>query len=147
MSLADLSNVLKIFGGSECTAEEKEALFKETLLMTLSRATSADSNIDPAEVDTVRDVIKRVTGEDVPVAEIRVAAASEIYETASLEKFLAKAGRKLDVRQCVIVTQSLADVIRSDLGVREREVTFFNMVAGALGVTPAQLAGLIPDQP
>ncbi len=147
MSLVDFSNVLNIFGGGEPSAEERDALFKETMLMTLSRATSSDSNIDPAEVDTVQSVLKQKIGDEVSAADIRVAAASAIYETAPLDKFLRRAGRKLTVQQCVAVTQSLADVIRSDDGVREAEVEFFNMVASSLGVSPAQLAGLIPDQP
>ena len=45
MSIASLSNVLKLFGGSEPSEEEKRALVKEATLMALARCTSADSNI------------------------------------------------------------------------------------------------------
>ncbi len=147
MSLVDFSAVKKLFGGSDVSAEEQEALFKECLLLTLSRATSADSNIDPAEVDTVQAIIRSLTGETIDSADIRVAAASALYESAPLPDYLKKAGKALDVRQCVTITKGLAEIIRSDDGVRNAEVEFFNMVAGALNITPAQIAGLIPNQP
>ena len=37
MAIADLKNVLKIFGGSDISDDERSELFKETLLMTLAR--------------------------------------------------------------------------------------------------------------
>ena len=147
MSLAKLSNVLKIFGGSEPTPEERDALYQEALLMTLSRATSSDTNIDPAEVETVRTVIRHVIGEDVSAADVRIAAKSELYETAPLPKYLSGVAGKLTVEQRVTIARSLADVIRSDEGVREAEVDFYNMVAAALSVTPAELVGLTPNAP
>ena len=45
MSIASLGGVLKIFGGSEPTPEEQAQLTKEVMLMTLARATAADTNI------------------------------------------------------------------------------------------------------
>lgn len=147
MALSDLTNILNIFGGKECSEAEKEDLFRESLLMTLSRATSADSNIDPAEVETVRDVIKGITGQDIGGADVRVAATSALYEKASLEKYLSKAAKTLTPRQGASILNGLADVIRSDSQVREAEVAFFNKVASALAVTPAQLAGIIANAP
>lgn len=147
MALADLTHILNIFGGKECSEAEKEDLFREVLLMTLARATNADSNIDPAEVRTVGDVIKGITGQDVSDADIRVAAGSALYESAPLEKYLAKASRNLTDRQCTSILNGLADVIRSDSDVREREVAFFNAVAAALSVTPAQLVGVFATAP
>ena len=41
MALADLKNVLHIFGGSEVTEDQQNDLFKEVLLMTLARAAEA----------------------------------------------------------------------------------------------------------
>ena len=38
MGIADLGNVLKIFGGSDISEEEQQALFQEVLLMVLARA-------------------------------------------------------------------------------------------------------------
>jgi len=145
MSIADLSNVLKIFRGTDLTPEEKKQLFREVLLMTLARASSSDANIAPVEVETVQAIVKKTTGKDISVASIRVAAASDLYETASLEKFLSSCGRKLDATSRVTTVQALAEVIKSDTRVTSREVDFFDMVARALAVTPAELAGLVVD--
>lgn len=145
MSIADLSNVLKIFRGTDLTPEEKKQLFREVLLMTLARASSSDANIAPVEVETVQAILEKTTGKDISAASIRVAAASDLYETASLEKFLSSCGRKLDATSRVTTVQALAEVIKSDTRVTSREVDFFDMVARALAVTPAELAGLIVD--
>lgn len=145
MSIADLSNVLKIFRGTDLTPEEKKQLFREVLLMTLARASNSDANIAPVEVETVQAIVKKTTGKDISAASIRVAAASDLYETASLEKFLSSCGRKLDATSRVTTVQALAEVIKSDTRVTSREVDFFDMVARALAVTPAELAGLVVD--
>ncbi len=145
MSMSDLSNVLKIFRGTDLSREEENELFREVLLMTLSRASSSDANIAPIEVETVQAIVEKSTGEEVSAADIRVAAASELYETAPLEKYLSSCGRKLNVRSRVATVQALADVIKSDTQVSSREVQFFDMVALALAVTPAEIAGLIVD--
>lgn len=145
MSIADLSNVLKIFRGTDLTPEEEKQLFREVLLMTLARASSSDANIAPVEVETVQAIVKKTTGKDISAASIRVAAASDLYKTASLEKFLSSCGRKLDATSRVTTVQALAEVIKSDTRVTSREVDFFDMVARALAVTPAELAGLVVD--
>lgn len=143
MAIADLSSVLKIFGGSEPTEEEQRTLFKEVLLMTLARATSADANIDTAEVDTVQTILKKTLGEDFQAADIRVAAKSEIYESAPLPDYLSSVAKKLNSAERVAIATALADVIRSDCRISEREVNFFDMVAKALKITPAELAGIV----
>ena len=145
MSIAKLSHVLQIFRGSDLNAEEEGVLFQEVLLMTLSRASSSDANTDPVEVETVRKIVLEATGEDVSGADVRVAAASELYESASLEKYLSSCRRRLSPSSRVTTVQALAEVIKSDTEVTSREIHFFDMVARALGVTPAELAGLVAD--
>ena len=98
MSKSSLSNILKIFGGAKPTDAEKEDLFKEATLMTLARATASDTNIKPVEVETVRLIIERVTGEECSDADVRVAANSKLYETAPLDKYLARVGKILDAQ-------------------------------------------------
>ena len=145
MGIANLSHVLKIFSGSDLNSEEEGVLFGEVLLMTLARASSSDANTHPVEVETVRKIVLEATGEDVSGADVRVAAASELYETASLEKYLLSCGRRLSPSSRVTTVEALAEVIKSDTQVTSREVQFFDMVARALGVTPAELAGLVAD--
>ncbi len=142
MSISNLKGVLKIFGGTDPTPEEQAQLFKEVALMTLARATSADSNINQVEVEKVRTVLKTRTGEDFPDADIRVAAQSAIFESAPLEKYIRSTARKLRWQDRLSIAEALADVIEADDRVSEREITFFNAVADAPELTPAELIGL-----
>ena len=142
MSIADLSNVLSIFGGSEPDPEKQKELFKEVLLMTLARASSSDSNIQQIEVESIQGILKQETGEEFSVADVRKAARSDLYETVPLRKYLSSASRKLESEDRVTIIQTLAEVIRSDTEVSVLEIDFFNSVAEALKATPAELIGL-----
>lgn len=142
MAIADLKNVLKIFGGSDIDSNAEDDLYKEVLLMTLARATDADINIQNVEVEHIRKVLKDKTGEDFSAADIRVAARAELYAEANLRKYLAKVRKQLTSRQRGEIIRALADVMRSDQEVSSLEVDFFNGIAEALGVTYAQVAGL-----
>ena len=142
MAIADLSNVLNIFGGSDIDESEQNELFKETLLMTLARAADADINIQHVEVERIQQLLKEHTGEDFSAADIRVAAREELYAQASLQKYLNSVRKKLTDDQRAEVICTLADVFRSDEVVSVLEIDFFNGVAEALQVSAAQVAGL-----
>jgi len=143
MNLASLGNVWKVLQGGEAAADGREQLFKEVLLMTLARASSTDANVDPVEVETVRELVTEMTGEPVTAADVRIAAHSEIYEKTPLEKCLARLGATLDPEHRAAVVQALARVIKSDTDVTKREIEFFDKVAHALHAAPAELAGLV----
>lgn len=142
MAIADLANVLNIFRERELNDSAKETLYKEVLLMTLARAASSDANIDPVELTTVQSIMKRVTGEDVSDADIRLASRPALFEDAPFEKYLTSVRRKIDSVQRAGVVCALAEVIKSDTKVSVLEVDFFNMVARELQATPAEIAGL-----
>ena len=146
MSIASLAGIFKIFSGSEPTAEEQAQLAKEAMLMTLSRATAADTNIKDIEVEKVREVLLARTSEDFPAADVRVAAHSSIYEKAPLEKYLASTSKKLGVDDRMGIAEALRDVVNADGRVSGREITFFNDVVEALNLTPAQLMGLKTEE-
>jgi uncharacterized tellurite resistance protein B-like protein len=145
MGIADLGNVLKIFGGSDISEEERQALFQEVLLMVLARASSSDTSIQFIEVKTIQDIVERETGNAITEQDVRKAARTELYETTPLDKYLASAGKKLLDRDRVAIVHLLADVIKSDTEISVLEIDFFNMVAGALNSTPAEIAGLSAD--
>jgi uncharacterized tellurite resistance protein B-like protein len=146
MTIASLGNVLKIFGGGEPSPEQHQQFVKEALLMTLARASSSDSNINPVEVSSVRRIIKQATGDDVSEADVRIAASAEIFETTSLHSALAKLSHKLNSSDRVLIASSLATVIKSDSHISEREADFFDEVARALKISPAELVGLVPER-
>jgi uncharacterized tellurite resistance protein B-like protein len=143
MAIADLKNVLKIFGGSELSKGQQDALRKEVLLMTLARAADADINIQAVEVDRIRQILKEYTGENFSAADIRVAARAELYAEATLRKYLLSVSKKLRAQDRADVVHALTDVFRSDNDVSVLEIDFFNGVVKALGATPAQIAGLV----
>ena len=147
MGLVDFGNILKFIRGGEPTPEEKKQLFKEAVLMALARATSADTNIHHLEVEAVQQILKRVTGEEVSVADVRVAAGSELFEKQPLEKYLSGVGRKLEAGDRMTIMHSLAEVIRSDERVSRFETDYFDMVANALKVTPSEIMGLVVEAP
>ncbi len=142
MSIADLSNVLSIFGGSEPDPEKQKELFKEVLLMTLARASSSDSSIHAIEVESIQGILKRETGDEFSVADVRKAARSDLYEKVPLKKYLSSASRKLSSADRVRIIQTLAEVIRSDTEISVLEIDFFNSIADALKATPSELIGL-----
>ena len=142
MAIADLSNVLNIFRGKEESAEDKEALYKEVLLMTLARATSSDANIDPCEVSTVQKILKEHTGDEFSEGDIRQASRPVLFDEAPFSKYRSSVRNKIDSAARADIVQALAEVIKSDTQVRELEIDFFNMVANELKATPAEIIGL-----
>ncbi|MDH3612542.1 MAG: TerB family tellurite resistance protein [Gammaproteobacteria bacterium] len=142
MAIADLKSVLKIFGGADVSEDEQNELYKEVLLMTLARAADADINIQTVEVDRIREILKERTGQDFSAADVRIAARSELYAEATLRKYLGSVRGKMADKDRVDTVHALADVFRSDATVSVLEVDFFNRVAAALQVTPAEVAGL-----
>ncbi len=143
MAIADLASVLKIFGGGDVGEDEQNELFKEVLLMTLARAANADINIKHVEVDRIQEILKEHTGEDFSAGDIRVAARAELYAEATLRKYLTSVRGKMDNQHRVETVHALADVFRIDQDVSALEVDFFNRVAEALQITPAEAAGLV----
>jgi len=142
MSIADLSSVLKIFGESSTSEEDQDNLYKEVLLMTLARASRSDSNMQPVEIVTIQGIMQRETGQELTEADIRKASRPELYESANLRKYLRSVQSQLNSANRTTILQALADVIKSDTEISGLEVDYFNRVADALRVTPAELAGL-----
>jgi len=142
MAIADLSSVLRIFGESSLSEEKQKDLYAEVLLMTLARASSSDANIHPVEIQTIQQIMQRETGQELTGADIRKAARPELYESVNPRKYLRSVQRQLKVEDILTIVQALADVIKSDTQISALEVDFFNRVADALRISPAELAGL-----
>jgi len=142
MAIADLSSVLKIFSETVPDEEEQKELYAEVLLMTLARASSADANIDPVEISTIQQIMRRETSEEITEKDVRRAARTELYETETLRKYLRRVRHILHSEDRRKVVEALAEVIKSDTQISVLEIDFFNRVADALRITPAELAGL-----
>jgi uncharacterized tellurite resistance protein B-like protein len=145
MSILNLASVLKIFGGSEPTEEERAKLREEVMLMVLARATAADLNISSVEIDTVRETIREKTGSELTDAEIRVAANSELFEKAPLKRYVASASKNLEHGERVEIIQALAQVIHSDDRTGAREAEYFQQMVEAMQLGPDDVAGLLEN--
>ena len=143
MSILEFKSISKIFGRGKPSAEEQKALYNEALLMTLARATSADTDIQSVEIEAARKILKEETGEDISAPDIRVAAKSAIFESQPLDKYLTQVAGKLDEAARVRIVHCLTKVLKSDVRVTQFEADFFNMVAKSMKITPAQTAGLL----
>jgi len=142
MSIGDLSKVLKIFGGSDISEDERKELYQEVLLMVLARASSSDSNIHELEIEAIQEMVQQETGHEVSVQEVRKAARTELYETTPLEKYLGSVRKKLTNADRVRIIHLLADVVKSDTSISVLEIDFFNMVATSLQATPSEIIGI-----
>jgi len=138
MAFGDLSNVLKIFGGSSASKATQDELYKEVLLTTLARASKADANIHPVEIETIQMIMQRETGQKFTEIDIRKASRSELNETANLRKYLRSVQGRLNAANKTTILRALVDVIKSDTEINVLEIDFFNRVVDALRVTPSE---------
>lgn len=141
MISSGLNSIFKLFQ-ADSTKQSITDIFNEAVLMTLSRATIADTNIKHIELETVQQIVKETTGEEVSLADIRIAAKSRLFESAPLERHLVSVGKVLDLEQKISLLDSIVKVILSDERVSPREVRFLNIVADSIGVTAAEIMGL-----
>jgi len=121
---------------------DASALFEEVLLLVLARASRVDSNIESIEVRHVQKALKEMTGAEYSEAEVQTAASSEIFETQSLERTLAKASGNLSSENKAQILHCLAELLQSDDAIRHPELEFFDHVAAALRASPSEIAGL-----
>ncbi len=143
MALADLLNIGKLFGGDK--SEPGPEVYRELLVMVLSRATDVDAYTDAAEVETVQKVLRDYLGEDISSTDVRIASKSALYETAPLEKYVSRIGPRLPKDQRVKLVHALIEVMRADDKVASAETGYFNMICEALEVSFADVAGLGSD--
>jgi uncharacterized tellurite resistance protein B-like protein len=146
VGLESFLSIKKLLGGGPTTDAERQQLYQEALLMVLARASSADTNINPIEVESVQRIVQRETGVEVSEADVRVAAASELHEPAALNKNLGVVAKSLRPQEKTALLDCLVEVIKSDIRLSERELDFFNLIAKSLHATPAEIRGLAEGQ-
>lgn len=130
-----------LFSGADSETSSRQ-LLKEILLLVLARATRADTNIETDELESVQSILTGVLGETISLADIKLAANSEMFERRSLDRSLTKATRKLSDEDRILILKCLAQVFGADNQIRESELDYFDRVANALKATPSEIAGL-----
>ncbi|MGB5325040.1 MAG: TerB family tellurite resistance protein [Pseudomonadales bacterium] len=128
-----------LFGGGQLSEEKQQDLFAETLFMVLSGATRADLNIESVEVERVKQILEKLLNREYSFAEIKLAGETELYDTAPIQKYVAKASKKLSVEQRQRILHAMVDVFHSDGRMGVLETQYFNSIAAALTLTPAQM--------
>lgn len=142
MSIFSFSFLKEAFGGSkQLTAKEQQEMFEELLFLVLSRASRSDLDISEVEVSKIAELLKSTAGIEANEQEIRTAGMSELYEVASLEKYVSRASKSLSDDQCYKVVSALYDVITADGKVNAAEADFFDSVIAAMELRPIQLLG------
>ena len=144
MALVDLDHVKRLFAGKGDVQPDPEA-YRELLLMVLARATDADSYTHPAEVEVVQKVLEKHLGVPVEGSDVRISARSKLYESAPLEKYIARVGPQLPKADRRSILNALVEVLKADERVATSETRYFNMVALALELSFADAVGLVED--
>ena len=142
MAFGNISTVLKIFSGSSTSEKIQDELYREVLITTLAQASRADANIHPLEIETIQEIMRRETGQDLTEADIRKASLSDWYESGNLRKYLRRVQGQLNAENKTTILRSVVDVIKSDTKINVLEIDFFNRVVDALRMTPAEQFGL-----
>ena len=89
--MKSFSRLKSVFGNKSLPEEEQRKLYEELLLLTLARASRTDLDTAQVEVDSVLALLKS-NGIEASAEDVRLTAMSELFEVASLEKYLAKGG-------------------------------------------------------
>ncbi len=142
MDIFNFGTVSNLFKGKTFDEQEESELFRETLILTLSRMTRADLNTEPAEIDAVIEYVKTATDADISEGTIRTAASSELFESAPLDKQLKKIAKHLNADHRRAIVKGLIEIIGSDGRVSDNEKDMFDSVVIALNVPPSELVGL-----
>lgn len=143
MSDGPLKSLLNVFRGDKSKGDDDGTVLEELLVTVLARATYADSNIAPDEIETIQQVYQQAFGKSIEPSAIRTAARSDMFEETPLMSYVKAAGRKLSGKDKYLVCNSLRQVMAADERLAHNEIDFFNQVINALDMTPAEIAGLV----
>lgn len=142
MAFGEISSLLRSLVGSSANEETQDDVYKEVLLMTLAQASKADANIHPLEIETIKQIMRRETGQDLTEADIRKASRADINGSANLRKYLRRVQGQLNAENKAAILRAMVDVIKSDTEINVLEIDYFNRVVDALRMTPAEQFGL-----
>ena len=142
MAFGQIRSVLKSLVGSSANEETQDDVYEEVLLMTLAQASKADANIHPMEIETIQQIMRRETGQDLTAVDIRKASQTDMFESASLHKYLRRVQGQLNTKNKIAILQALIDVIKSDRTINVLEIDYYDRVVDALRMTPAEQIGL-----
>lgn len=131
-----------IFNDDELLRGKQQELYAETMFMVLSGAARADLNIEMVEVNRIRDILMDKLERDFSAADIQLAGETELFETAPIQKYVARASKVLTVEQRQNILQAMLDVFESDGSMGMLETDYFNTIGEALHLKPSEMLAL-----
>ena len=134
-SFNPVSNFIKQLTRKSTTEKVRSKAF----LLALSRTTSADTNIRDIEVQKVQELLKEHSGKDYSTSDIRVAAKSYRYEKEPLDRFIARASKRLSQEDKIDIAFGMMAIMKSDGRVGSMERKYYDRMVGSLKLTPSQL--------
>ncbi len=139
MSLKSFLTFKNLFG--ELSSDKEQALFSELLFMVLAGAASADLNIERIETAKISAILKEKLDLDVTHAEIKTSGEVDLSQEDIVRNVKA-ASNRLSVPSRQELLNAMLEVFRSDGSIGPLEQKYFNRVALALDLTPAQMMQL-----
>ncbi len=119
--------------------KSKEQIKREVFLLTLSRTTSADTNIRHVELEKVQELLKKYLGQEYSESQVRVAAMSRGFEKEPLHRFVAKASKALTEEDRLQLAFGMMDIMKSDGRVGNLERKHYDRMIESLRLTPSSL--------
>ena len=141
MGIVNFGLIKSIFGG-KLSSEQLQELYAETAFMVLSGAARADLHIESVEVEKIRAILSRLLGQEFSSEEIKLAGETELYATEPIQNYVAKASNKLTIEQRQSILRAMVEVFHADGNMGVLETDYFNSIATALALTPAQMVHL-----
>lgn len=125
---------------------EAQALFRdlyhEAAFRVMVRITAADARIDPAEVETVRDIYRSLTGRALDPVDITTEVAALMGDTSSVATDVASIALKLSNRSRETVVRAALCVARADGEITRDEWSVIGELGMTLGMSPAHVRGV-----
>jgi len=119
--------------------KSKEQIKREVFLLTLSRTTSADTNIRHVELEKVQELLKKYLGQEYSESQVRVAAMSRRFEKEPLHRFVARASKALTEEDRLQLAFGMMDIMKSDGRVGNLERKHYDRMIESLKLTPSSL--------
>lgn len=92
-----------------------------TLVRCAAMVANADGRLDPRELDTIRTVVRKLTGAEVGVSEIRDMVEMVGFGGSDPVEFVAKSGARVDRDTRVLIAKTCYTVMVSDGEISDRE--------------------------
>ncbi|WP_299354065.1 TerB family tellurite resistance protein [uncultured Shimia sp.] len=110
----------------------------------ICHAAKADGDIDPSEIQVISEIASQATGQNFGPAQIKriIQQAERNLTDAQYRSF----GKDLSRHQKLMLVEAVLATVTADGKITKDEHTFLSKLAGALGVTGAEVSAMLPQR-